>query len=193
MPKQIDRLKKVKRFHRQKGRLPSLAELAELLGFKSKNSAKYLVDRWVASGVISRDSTGRLAPGRSFWPLKRLGTVAAGFPSPAEEEMVNTISLDDWLIENREASFLLTVTGDSMIEAGVMPGDTVILTRGRQPKSGDMVVAEVDHEWTIKYLEKKGQRVRLLPANKNYQPIEPEEEMRVAGVVTAVIRKYDHK
>ena len=190
MNKHEDRLSKLKRFHRERGRLPSLAELAGLLGFQSKNSAKYLVDRWVADGVLSRDSVGRLAPGRLFRPVRLLGSVAAGFPSPAEEEMADTISLDDWLIENREASFLLKVTGDSMIEAGIMPGDMVILTRGKTPKNGDVVVAEVDQDWTIKYFQKQGAKVRLVPANRRYKPIEPREELRLAGVVTAVIRRY---
>ncbi len=184
------RIGKLKSFYRRRRRMPSLGELAAELGFRSRNAAKYLVDRWVADGVISRDSVGRLAPGRAFLPLKVLGTVEAGWPSPAEEEAADTLSLDDWLIENKEASFLLRVSGDSMIEAGIMPGDTVILTRGRQARSGDIVVAEVDKEWTIKYFEKHGAAVTLRPANKKYQPIVPRDELRIAGVVTAVVRKY---
>jgi repressor LexA len=77
-----------------------------------------------------------------------------------------------------------------MIDAGIMPGDMVILTRGRQARNGDIVVAEVDKEWTIKFFEKRGSAVTLKPANKRYRPIIPKEELRVAGVVTAVVRKY---
>ncbi len=183
-------LKRIKRFYRDRRRMPSYAELAELLGFKSKNAARYRAERWVADGVLARDQAGRLIPGPSFFPVRVLGTVAAGFPSPAEEENVDTVSLDEWLIGNREASFMLRVSGDSMVEAGIQPGDMVILERGRQPKSGDIVIAEIDHEWTIKYYEKRGSRITLKPANKRYRPIEPSEELRVAGVVTAVIRKY---
>ncbi|MEK9152791.1 MAG: S24 family peptidase, partial [Patescibacteria group bacterium] len=79
---------------------------------------------------------------------------------------------------------------DSMIDAGIHPGDMVILERGREPKNGDVVVAEVDREWTIKHYDKRGGRVTLRAANKKYQPITPREELRIAGVVTAVIRKY---
>ena len=119
-----------------------------------------------------------------------IGTVEAGFPSPAEEELVDTISLDEMLITNREASFLLKVTGDSMTGAGIMPGDMVIVDRGQTPKSGDIVIAEVDGQWTMKYLRKRGQSVMLIPANPKYKPITPVHELRITGVVTAVVRKY---
>jgi SOS regulatory protein LexA len=119
-----------------------------------------------------------------------IGIVEAGFPSPAEEELLDTISLDDLLIQNREASFLLKVSGDSMTGAGILPGDMVIVDRGRPPKSGDIVIAEVDGQWTMKYLRKRGESVMLIPANVKYKPIRPERELEIAGVVTAVVRKY---
>lgn len=190
MTKESEYLKKLKKFYRDRRRMPSYGELAELLGFSSKNAARYRAERWMADGVLGRDDAGRLVPGPSFFPVRVLGTVAAGFPSPAEEETADTISLDEWLIGNKEASFMLRVSGDSMIDAGIQPGDMVILERGKQPKNGDVVIAEVDHEWTMKYYEKRGSRVVLKPANRKYRPIEPAEELRVAGVVTAVIRKY---
>ncbi len=119
-----------------------------------------------------------------------IGTIEAGFPSPAEEELVDTLSLDELLITNREASFLLKVTGDSMTGAGIMPNDLVIVDRGQTAKSGDIVIAEVDGEWTMKYLRKRGESVTLLPANPKYKPIRPRHELKIAGVVTAVVRKY---
>ncbi|MDD5252144.1 MAG: transcriptional repressor LexA, partial [Patescibacteria group bacterium] len=186
MKTEPQRIQKLKRFFAENRRMPSYSELAEILDFKSKNAARYQADKWLAAGVLSRGAGGRLTPGRLMRPVRVLGTVEAGWPSPAEEEQADAISLDDWLIENKEASFMLKVSGDSMIEAGIMPGDVVLLTRGRQAKDGDIVVAEVDKEWTIKFFEKRGGRVRLLPANRKYRPIEPRDEMRVAGVVTAV-------
>ena len=183
-------LAKLKKFHGEHKRMPSYGELASLLKFKSKNAAQYVVRKWLDAGLVAKDATGKLLPGRAFRPVRLLGTVAAGWPSPAEEENVDTISLDDWLIKNREASFMLKVSGDSMLDAGIHPGDMVILERGREPKSGDVVVAEVDREWTIKYFEKRGGSVTLRPANAKYRPITPKEELRIAGVVTAVIRKY---
>lgn len=190
MPLNDRYLQKCKKFYTDHKRMPSYGELAVLLKFKSKNAAQYLVGKWIEAGFVERGAGGRLVPGRAFRSLKMLGTVAAGWPSPAEEENVDTLSLDEWLIGNKEASFMLKVSGDSMIDAGIHPGDMVILERGRHPKSGDIVVAEVDREWTIKYFERHGGVVTLRPANRAYKPIVPEEEMKVAGVVTAVVRKY---
>jgi len=119
-----------------------------------------------------------------------LGSVEAGFPSPAEEELADTLSLDDLLIQNREATFLLKVSGDSMINAGILPGDMVIIDKGLTPKSGDIVIAQVDGEWTMKFLKKRKDDVLLVAANPKYQPIKPQNELKIGGVVTAVVRKY---
>ena len=88
-----------------------------------------------------------------------LGTIEAGFPSPAEEELSDTLTLDDWLMENREATFMLKASGDSMIGAGVLAGDLVLLDRSRTPKDGDIVLAEVDGVSTMKYLRKRGSHI----------------------------------
>ena len=119
-----------------------------------------------------------------------LGLVEAGFPSPAEEELRDTLSLDEFLIQNPDACFLLKVSGDSMTGAGILPGDLVIVDRGQTGKSGDIVIAEVDGEWTMKYLKKSGDSVYLVPANPSYKPVKPKHELKIAGVVTAVVRKY---
>ena len=119
-----------------------------------------------------------------------LGAVAAGFPSPAEEELRDTLSLDEFLIRRPEATFMLTVTGDSMIDAGIHPGDIVLLERGATPKPGDVVVAQVDDEWTLKYYRKDKDGVRLDPANRKYPAIRPRRSLELGGVVRAVIRKY---
>lgn len=134
---------------------------------------------------------GKLAPSNPKLPgVRELGSVEAGFPSPAEEELVDTLSLDELLIQNRDATFLLKVSGDSMSGAGILPDDMVIIDKGRTPKSGDIVIAQVDGEWTMKYLRKRGDTVTLVPANPAYQPIKPKNELKIAGVVTAVVRKY---
>jgi len=144
----------------------------------------------VGHDVLERDAKFRLIPLLPSEPLPMLGIVEAGFPSPAEESLADNISLDDLLIQNREASFLIKVSGDSMTGAGIMPGDMVIVDKGQVAKSGDIVIAEVDGQWTMKYLRKRGEDVVLLPANPKYQPIRPKVELKIAGVVTAVVRKY---
>ena len=89
-------------------------------------------------------------------------------------------------------SFILKVDGDSMIDAGIMKGDLVLVERGREPKTGDIVIAEVDGAWTMKYLYKKGKEIYLEAGNPKYPRIKPQNELRLGGVVTAVVRKY-HK
>src|SRR3989304_4499198 len=184
------RVKVISGFYHQKGRMPSFSEIGELVGFKSKNSVFKLVANLEKMDVLRRDKKGRLIPHSIGQPVKILGIVEAGFPSPAEEELADTLSLDDLLIHNNEATFLLKVSGDSMSGAGILPGDVFIVEKGRGPKNGDIVIAEGDGEWTMKYLKKRGDSVTLIPANPKYKPIKPKNELKIAGVVRAVVRKY---
>jgi SOS regulatory protein LexA len=122
--------------------------------------------------------------------LQLVGFIVAGFPSPAEEELRDLITFDDYLVPNRQAAFLLEVSGDSMTGAGIMPGDLVIVEKGRTPKNGNIVVAEIDGEWTMKYFRKERGQIYLEAANPSYRPITPLTELRVIGVVVACARKY---
>ncbi len=184
------RIKDIAIFYHQKGRMPSFSEIGEMLGLRSKNAVFKLINKLEHLKVIERDEKGRLIPKSIAYPVKMLGIVEAGFPSPAEEELSDTLSLDEFLIQNPDATFMLKVSGDSMSGAGILPGDMVLVDKRRTPKSGDIVIAEVDGEWTMKYLRKKGYGVSLIPANPKYKPIKPKKELKIAGVVTAVIRKY---
>ena len=162
----------------------------ELVGFRSRNAVYCLIDRLVAEGLVSKDSQGKLIPTRHNGDVPLLGIVEAGWPSPAEEELLDTMSLDQYLIKNKEATYLLQVKGDSMIDAGILPGDLVIVERTNAPRVGDIVIAEVDGEWTMKFLRKRGNQLYLAPANKNYRPIVPQDALKVVAVVKAVVRKY---
>src|SRR5215831_9458997 len=180
----------IRAFHRRHKRMPSYSELIAVAGFRSKNAVHKLVQRMVAQEWLEKDATGKLLPGWVFHDLPILGTVIAGFPSPAEEELTDTMSLDEFLITNKEATYILKVDGESMIEAGILPGDMLLVERGVEPRDGDIVIAQVDHEWTMKYFRRRGRHVFLEAANKNFKPIHPQEELKIAAVVRAVIRKY---
>ena len=121
-----------------------------------------------------------------------LGLVEAGIPSVADSQELDTISLDNYLIEDKSKTFLLEVKGDSMIDAHIEEGDLVIAERTENPKNNDIVIAEIDGEWTIKYFKKDEVKnsIWLEPANKNYKPIYPKHSFKVAAVVKGVIRKY---
>ncbi len=123
--------------------------------------------------------------------IRRLGVIEAGFPSPAEEELLDTMTLDEWLIKRREATYMLEVKGLSMMNAGILPGDTALVERGRDPKHGDIVIACVDGKWTMKFYHiLADKRIVLVPANPKFSPIYPKEELRVEAIVIAIIRKY---
>jgi len=184
------RITEISHFYYQKGRMPSFSEIGEITGLRSKNAVSKFIAKLERLNVVERDEKGRLIPRSIAFPVRMLGTVEAGFPSPAEEELADTLSLDKFLIQNHEATFLLKVSGDSMSGAGILPGDMVIVDKGQTPKTGDIVIAEVDGEWTMKYLRKRGSSITLIPANPNYTSIRPKHELKIAGVVTAVVRKY---
>lgn len=173
--------------------MPSYQEIMDLLGFKSKNAVFKLVNKLVAEGVLSKDSRGRLTPHKLVGEVPLLGLVEAGMPSVADEEMLDTMSFDEYLVgdKDKDKTFVLEVKGDSMIEEGIKEGDLVIVERKNEPKDGDIVIAEVDGGWTMKFLRKKpGKAIFLEPANRKYGPIYPENELNIAAVVKGVIRKY---
>ncbi|MCS6859842.1 MAG: helix-turn-helix domain-containing protein [Abditibacteriales bacterium] len=119
--------------------------------------------------------------------IRKLGVIAAGTPR-MEEEQAETIPVDELLVSDPQTTYFLRVSGDSMSDAGILEGDLVIVDAAREAQNNDIVVAEVDGEWTIKQLRKQGDTVTLLPANAKYKPIQPKQELRLAGVVTAVVR-----
>lgn len=183
-------LSKIKKFFQNNKRMPSYQEIAQIFGFKSKNAAYKLIRNLIEGKFVKKDSKGKLLPSSLFYSVKILGTVEAGFPSPAEEELSDTMSLDEYLIGNKESTFMVKVRGESMIDAGIMEGDMVLVERRGNAKDGDIVLAEVDGYWTMKYFKKKGNTISLEPANKKFKTILPKETLNIAAIVTAVIRKY---
>lgn len=178
----------IRAFLRKRGRMPSYREVMGITGLRSTGSVAKLVARLKEAGLIRTDATGRLLPAPAALPL--LGSVAAGFPIPAEEDLADTMSLDEFLVENPEGTFLLKVSGDSMVDAGIMPGDLLVVDRAATPRAGQIVVAEVDREWTVKYLRLKGGKPYLEAANARYPDIVPVDRLQIAAVVRGVVRKY---
>jgi len=177
-------------FYERNKRMPGYKEIMQLCGFKSKNSVYKLLNKLKDEGVIEKDSHGKITP-LSLGELKVLGTVQAGFPTAAEEDFSGTMSLDEYIVgKNKKSHYVLTVSGDSMIDASIAEGDLVIVEKTENAKIGDIVVACVDGDWTLKYLKKEKSGYFLEPANKNFQNIYPESQLTIGGVVKGVIRKY---
>jgi repressor LexA len=185
---------KIEAFYSENKRMPSYSEMMKLFGFKSKNAVFRVVGKLLDAGMVAKDHLGRLMPTKIFAEnivsIPLLGFVTAGLPATVEEESADTISLDDLLVKNKSLTYMLEVDGDSMIDAHIEKGDMVLVERANQAKDGQIVIAEVDGEFTMKYLRKDGNKVWLEPANKNYKPIYPEHSLNVNAVLKAVIRKY---
>lgn len=181
---------KIAKFYERNKRMPGYKEIMDLTGFKSKNAVYKLINKLVEMGVVEKDSKGKLSPRNLLGQIRMLGLVEAGFPTLAEEDATETMNIDDYLIDNRSATYMLEVKGNSMIDEGIKEGDMVIIERKGSPKDGDIVIAEVDGGWTMKYFRNRGGRIYLEAANKDFPPIYPKEELKVAAIVKGVIRKY---
>lgn len=181
---------KLRHFVEYKHRMPSLGELADICGFASKNAAVKLVERLSVHGYVKRDEEGKLLPGHRLMSIRVLGVVEAGFPSPGEEDFDNTLTLDEYMIDHREKSFIFKVKGESMKDAGILDGDMVIVERTEHAHVGNIVIALIDGGYTMKYLREKDQRYYLEAANEEYPDIYPKENLRIEAVVKGVIRKY---
>ena len=185
-----DKVGRLRAFYGQERRVPGYNEMLKIFGYRSKNAVYGLLQKLEAQGYLTKRK-GKIAFTDRFTAhIRLLGSVQAGFPSTAEEELIDTLSLDQFLVERPEATFMLKVTGDSMIDAGIQPGDMVLVEKGRNPKSNDIVIAQVDGEWTMKYFVKDKKGVLLEPANKKYKTIRPRHTLEIGGVVRTVIRKY---
>lgn len=169
--------------------MPVYTEIMKLLGFKSKNSVYKLINKLVDEGVLNKDSSGRLIPNSLTSEIPLLGLVEAGIPTTADE-VLDTMNIEDYLIKEKDSTYMLRVKGDSMIEAGIHEGDLVLAVRRNDAKDGDIVIAEVDGGWTMKYFRKNGNKVYLEPANKKYSPIYPAYDLKIGAIVKGVIRKY---
>ena len=183
---------KITAFFLDNGRMPTYSEIAEIIGVRSKSVVHFWVAKLLDAGIVQKDAKGFLTLTRNPRALKLAGEVCAGIPTSAEEDLRGIVSFDEYLVRHPETSFLLSVIGDSMIDAGIREKDLVIVEKNKEPKNGDIILAEVDGNWTMKYFCKNGKMVTLEAANPKYPPIIPQTDLRIAGVITAVVRKY-HK
>lgn len=179
----------LRKYFRRHKQLPNFEGMRELLGFKSKGSVTYLFRRLVEAGYFVKDKY-LFVPQESFFTQKVYESVKAGFPSPWDEENAHNIDIDTFLIPHPESTIMIKVSGDSMIDAGIHTGDIVIVDKGIHAKVDDIVVAEVDREFTLKYLKKDKRGHYLHAGNSKYPDFYPKEELKVFGVVTGVVRKY---
>lgn len=177
-------------FYIENKRMPTYEEMKHLFSVASKNTVAYRVSKMVESGFLIKEN-GKLTLSQTG-SVVRLGTVQAGFPTAADEDVeTEVLSLDEYLIDKRGSTYMLEVVGESMKDAGILEGDLVLVERGKTPRRGDIVLALVDHEYTLKYLDSEKGKPVLVPANKAFKKIYPNlNTFKIEAVLKAVVRKY---
>lgn len=177
----------------ERGIAPSVREIAKAMGMKSTSTVQYHLDILENKGYIERDAnlkrTIRIAgntPKPSYVPL--VGTVTAGQPILAVQSIEDYIPVP--IKNDGKSLFALNVKGESMINAGILDGDIVIVDSTPVAQNGDIVVALIDNEATVKRFFKENGHFRLQPENDSLEPIIV-DELTVLGRVKMVVRSYD--
>ena len=204
-PRQKDVLDLIERSIAERGYPPTRPEISAALGATSPNAAEQHLRALERKGYIAILPVARgirvLKPARAL-PVPRraaandervlrlplVGRVAAGQPILAEQSIEDELALDPQLF-TPTPDFLLRVRGDSMRDAGIHDGDFVAVVRSREATNGQIVVARIDDEATVKTFERKAGRIRLLPANPDYAPIDVDGDLVIEGRVVGVIRR----
>jgi repressor LexA len=191
-----DILDYIEKFARERGYPPTIREIGKAFGIASTNGVRYHLHRLEKSGHLRR--SGKISRGiESVRPgpaprsagIPILGRVAAGQPILAEECYEGRLETEQLFGDSGDL-FALRVRGDSMIEAGILENDYVVVRQQDRATPGDMVVALIEDEATVKFYRPGGDSIELVPANSRYRPIVVPrgEEFRILGVVRGVVR-----
>ncbi len=184
----------IQQFRRERGSAPTIREIGKAFQITSTNGVRYYTDMLEKAGMISIKrgvSRGIASTRRESGPtgIPILGRVAAGQPITAEENFAGSLELDGLFGETREL-FALQVRGDSMIDAGILEGDYVVVQKRSEARAGDIVVALLEDEATVKYYQPRRGRIELVAANAAYAPIVVgrDRSFLILGVVRGVMR-----
>jgi len=190
-PKDGEYLAKLQDYYADWKSIPSYAKLCEVFGIASKSWVKAILTRLNAAGFIERTPDGAWIPSRKFFarPLAE-SSVQAGMPVSVTATQGEYFIIDEMLIDTPSETTLIPVKGDSMIEAGIHDGDVAVVEKRNLANVGDIVVAIVDNEFTLKILDKERGKYILRPANQAYPVIRPQGTLEIFGVLIGLIRKY---
>jgi len=198
--RQISILDFIKTATESQGYAPSMREIGDAAGLNSPASVKYQLDILEEKGFIRRDEnrgramevvlpdslTGESAPTDKTRFIPLVGSIAAGVPITADQQVEETLPLPESLVGKGDL-FMLKVKGESMINAAICDGDYVVVRQQKDAQNGDIVAAMIDGEATVKTFSRKGGHIWLLPANDDFAPIDG-DNCEVLGKVTAVLR-----
>ena len=203
-PKQENFIKFIENFIHKNNHSPSYMEISKGLNIKSMGTVSWYVSTLEKKGLIKRNYgyNGKraitinnkkrelqyltIANISSIQPIPLYNSIAAGFPSPAEDHMESSLDLNQHLIKHPSATFYVYARGDSMVSAGISDGDMLIVDRSLEATNDSIVVAIINGEFTVKSISKVNEHLYLMPHNTSYNPIKITEEMdfEIWGVVT---------
>ncbi len=183
-------LEKLQDYYAEQKVIPSYSVLASLWGISAKSWVSECVKRFEEAGYLDWTPDKQLKPGGRFFE-RRLAdsTVQAGLPNPAVSEGYDLITIDDFLVRVPSKTSLVRVKGDSMVDAGIHEGDLLVVEQQPNANVGDIVVAIVDNEFTVKFLEREKTQFVLRPANKAYPVIRPRGRLEIFGVMAGLVRR----
>ena len=190
-PKDAEYLSKLQDYYANWKSIPSYASLCGVFGIASKSWVKTILTRLSGAGFIERTPDGVWVPMRQFFarPLAE-SSVPAGMPVSVDSGQGELFIIDEMLIDTPSKTTLIPVKGDSMVEAGIHDGDVAVVEKRMSANVGDIVVAIVDSEFTLKTLDKERGKFILRPANQAYPVIRPQGALEIFGVLVGLIRKY---
>lgn len=173
--------------------IPSYSALCGILGIASKSWVKAVLERLDKAGFLERTPDGIWIPTRQFFarPFAE-HAVPAGMPATIAASEGETLLIDDLLIDHPSKTHMIPVKGDSMIDAGIHDGDIAVVEKRHTAHPGDIVVAIVDGDFTLKTLAKEAGQFVLRPANPDYPDIHPQGSLEIFGVLVGLVRKYTH-
>jgi repressor LexA len=198
--RQISILEFIKSSSESQGYAPSMREIGDAAGLNSPASVKYQLDILEEKGFIRRDDnrgramevvlpehlTGESAHTDKTRFIPLVGSIAAGVPITADQQVEETLPLPESLVGKGDL-FMLKVKGESMIDAAICDGDYVVIRQQKDANNGEIVAAMIDGEATVKTFSRKGGHIWLLPANDDFAPIDG-DHCEILGKVTAVLR-----
>ena len=185
----LEYLRKLQDYYARHQVFPSYAAIGRIVGLNSTSSVSALLRRLGASGYLEAKER-RLRPGARFFERPMVQShVAAGLPAMAFDAYPEGLAIDAHLVRHPSRTFLVTIKGDSMTEAGLLPGDTLIVERANVASLGEIVVAMVEGAYTVKRLARENRRFVLQPQNPRYPVLRP-EPLQIIGRVVGSFRKY---
>jgi repressor LexA len=190
-PRDAEYLAKLQDYYAVWKSVPSYAALCEVFGIASKSWVKAILDRLCKADFIERTPDGAWIPTRQFFarPFAE-SSVQAGMPVSVTATQGEYFVIDEMLIDTPSLTTMIQVRGDSMVDAGIHDGDIAVVEKRNLANVGDIVVAVVDNDFTLKTLDKERGKFILRPANAAYPVIRPHGSLEIFGVLVGLIRKY---